>query len=423
LVLLTLLPSHLAASSPPGAASPAYRQALESLARRRFADGIKNYYKFVILHNPALSDEVRKADLAAARDFLQGFLRRQPQDKKAQFFLSLVERLQLRWESANAMVERLHGQHPRSYLLTFVRGEFLLAQDRFDEGLARIAKVREIPQGARMLPLVEFLEKRFGDRQQPENRREILLQQAIRHIDLLERPAAWRVLEQARREFPDDLEAVRLMVDLALETGDLDRAEKTLQEWARQNQRPALTPVQESRLRYAQHRFADVIKILTPVAEREPGNEFVLQLLAESHFQMGDRDRAAGLFERLLTSQPKNLGVLLRLCLCLEMQGKRPAARAHLARTLENDPGNEMVRMEMASLYERARDYDEALIVYQQVVRINGPLAETAARKVEELEVICANQTAGARHRHRSRHRNRERRGRPAAGRLGCQHG
>ncbi|RCK78772.1 MAG: hypothetical protein OZSIB_1125 [Candidatus Ozemobacter sibiricus] len=367
------------------APDPRYAKALELLKKKNYPEGVKEYYKFIILGDPSLSAEVRKADLAPAYAHFSERLAKEPNDSRARFFLALIDRCVHRLQQAGTNVDQVRNRHPKSNLLTFVKGEICLVQEMMAEASQLFLRLKEHSQGQKLWKVAAFLMKRNGVEASALERKAALLKKAYRHIDLMERESAESLLATIIKEFPEDPEPVRALVDLYLEWKRFDQAQRVVDAWRAAQGRSPLLPIQEGRLAYQLGRYADAIKALEPLLKREPGNEYAAMFLAESYFQMGNYVAATNLYRTLADQDPGNVALTIRLAACLECSGKAGEAAAVLEAAVGRQPKDLLLQLELGGMLERSGKLVDAAGWYRRVAFEPGPLQAMANERLNAI--------------------------------------
>ncbi len=80
---------------------------------------------------------------------------------------------------------------------------------------------------------------------------------------------------------------------------------------------------------YEQGDFAAAARILAPVAEAEPTNRAVLELLGQAYFRSAQLQRAEAAFRRLVELDPVDSWAHAALARALERQGRQQEADTH----------------------------------------------------------------------------------------------
>jgi predicted Zn-dependent protease len=336
----------------------AYFQALRFITQKKYGEAIKAYYQFIITSNSLLTIDCRKADLAKVKSELEKAMNNPRVDKnKSRLFISLLGRIFQQWPVANENLDRLRQQHPKSLLLTFFKGEYLLAQEEEQEAKKLFAVLDSAPKGKKFQKMAQELLLIRGQQaqQDPQERKQALLKIAFRHLDAFQRKQAEQFFSRIQNEFPDDPEAPRALLNLLMEDGRMEDAQKILKEW-KSAEKPLLPPVALARFHYQQRIFGEVIRILTPILETDPKNDYAKSMLAESYYQVGEFGKGADLFLQMHKQSPLDQGFLSRSLSCLEESGRGEEAVQLVEGILQEKPAQDFLRAELAALYERQKD-------------------------------------------------------------------
>lgn len=362
-----------------------YMVSMEHFARREYPEGIKAYYKFFLRSNPAMSISSRQKNLLSAFAYFKKCCVANPSDSNAKLYLSIVYRLIENWRYAESSLEKILSRHPSLFVAQFIKGELFLAMNRIDEAKNEFQKLRGNPRAAKLVVLADILMKRRGIGTNTAVRRAALLRRAYRHLDFMENSKAEAAFRQVIREFPDEVEGYRALIDLLVAMGRLDDADQMFAALRNVVGKQVCIPLQEARLRYFQKRFQDVVTILTPLEEREQTNDYFVFFLAESCFNIGKFDKSAVLFHRLARNDPENLGFILREAASFEGMGNRALAAEVLKRELNRHSDSGLVRMELGSLWERMNRIEDAKAEFQIVAGSDSPFRLEAGSKLKHL--------------------------------------
>ncbi len=364
---------------------PLYGRALELMKKKDFQQGVTTYYKFLLLAEPSLSADARKHDLAGAFMYFTERRKQDPNDTRALFFLSLIDRCVHRMDRAGTQLDQVRNKHPKSNLLTFVKGEYCIVQEKISEGTGLFVKLKDTPLGAKLWKVAEFLMKRNGIETKGLERKQALLRKAYRYIDLMEREQAEGILKTLVKEFPDDPEPARALIELYLEWKKDDAAQAVADAWKKSQGRSPLAPLQEGRLAYQLGRYPDAIKVLEPLLKREPENEYAGMFLAESYFQTGRYEKAAELFQGFYDKDDANVSLAIRFATCLECTGKADKAIEVLDAAVLKNPKDLLIQLELGGVMERAGKLVDAAGYYRRVAFEPNPLQEMANQKLAAI--------------------------------------
>ncbi|HNW33987.1 MAG TPA: tetratricopeptide repeat protein [Candidatus Ozemobacteraceae bacterium] len=362
-----------------------YLAAMDQIAKKKYSNGVKTYYKFLLKTDPVSSIPSRRKDLAPAFAFFKKACQQNPSDFNSKLFLSIIYRIIQNWQFAQSSLGEIQSRYPSSPLLQFLKGEYLLGNDLVDEAIAAFQKLKLLPRSATLAAFTDHLLKRRGIDKTTSIRRAALLKRANRHLDLMETDKAEAAFRLLIREFPQVAEGYRALIDLLVELNRLDDAEQVLVEFKSLTGMKERIPLQEARLRYFQKRFQDVVNILTPIETSDKSNDYILFFLAESAFQTGDFHRSATIFSKLFTRDPENIGFLLRKTASLEGEGNPASAAEILGIEVERRPDAPLVRMELAGLLERMSRLEEAKKEYQILLDQKSPFQAEAKERLESV--------------------------------------
>ncbi|NLI76469.1 MAG: tetratricopeptide repeat protein [Candidatus Riflebacteria bacterium] len=396
------------AADPPVAPAPprdSYQEAMQAFARGEFFAGIKRYYKFLLFTDRLVSKAVRRRDLQQAQAALQQAARTGPATSTAQLALTLIDRILEDWPTANRRIDLLRRQAPASRLLSFLKGEFLLAQQQREDASRVLGGLLAGNPGQGLALLTRMLLERHGGPAppaaatasattppppppDPETRRRALLREAYHLWDAQDREAAVQAFGRVMNGFPDDPEAFQAAANLHYEMKRVREAESILRRWEDRTGRPLLPPLQEARILVALERFGKAVPLLEGLLRAEPDNEFARLLLAESLFQSGSYASAAVQFEAMQASDPLNIGIVYRLGFCLEATGHSDEAIALFQNLLRDDPGQPLLQMELAAIFERQGNLEEAATWYFRVSEYENPFQAQAAEKLPQIAAL-----------------------------------
>jgi len=288
-------------------------------------------------------------------------------------------------DRAGKQLDEVRNRHPKSNLLTFVKGEYCFVVENIVEGTQFFMHLKETPAGKKLWDVASFLIKRNGLDPKSVERKAAMLKRAYRHIDLLERDQAEQVLKTIMKDFPDDQDSVRALADLYMEMKKFDQAQAIVSEWRGRQGRSPLTPLQEGRLLYSQGRYSDVIKCLEPLFKREPANEYAGMFLAESYFQTGNYQKAVGMYKCFFDADQANISIALRYVTSLECTGKATEAIQILDKASMKSPRDLLLQLELGGLLERQGKLVDASGYYRKVAFEAGPLQGVASQKLAAI--------------------------------------
>ncbi len=407
LAILLLLPGGIGFCQ----SDASYREALRQLREKRYSQGLKAYYKFLLICDPLFGVQTRRNDLAPVIDFLDKSLEERvsdtprnmtssvtfsgdsrgspgprPGDPSWRLLKVILERILLEWPEAECGLDTLIRAHPGNPFLEFLRGEFFLAQDRIEEAVTAFRKLEGNPRATSLIKIAKALMTRRGIDSDAVARRAGLMRMALRHIDLLERVEGEKILLVLLREFPRDIDASRTLVDLLLEMNRLGDAKNALDHLKTIAGPAAVPPFQEARLLFHMGKYAEVVEILS--AEEETLEEYSIFFLAESMFQTGDFAGSLFRFGKLLENDPQNTGFLLRQAACHEALGQVADAAELLSKFSAAQPDSAILLIEQAGFLERLGRREEALEKFHAASAIAGPLQVEAQERYQQLSSV-----------------------------------
>jgi cellulose synthase operon protein C len=126
------------------------------------------------------------------------------------------------------------------------------------------------------------------------------------------------------------------------------------------------------------------LEVVEVLARNEPSNLAVLNLLGVVRVAAGDRPGGRKAYERALALSPAYPGAILNLSALDQAEGKTDVARQRLLGLLKADEKNIEAMMEMASMEEKAKRYDEAARWLDRA-RVIPKAATTAGSRLADL--------------------------------------
>lgn len=126
------------------------------------------------------------------------------------------------------------------------------------------------------------------------------------------------------------------------------------------------------------------LEVVETLARNEPSNLAVINLLGAVRVSAGDRAGGRKAYERALALSPGHPGAILNLSVLDQAEGKPDAARQRLSGLLKADDKNTDAMMEMASIEEKAKRYDEAARWLDRA-RVEPKAAMNAGTRLAEL--------------------------------------
>jgi putative PEP-CTERM system TPR-repeat lipoprotein len=128
------------------------------------------------------------------------------------------------------------------------------------------------------------------------------------------------------------------------------------------------------------------LEVVETLAKNEPSNHAVLNLLGVARVAAGDRAGGRKAYEQALAQNPGYQGAILNLSSLDQAEGKPDAARQRLLGLLKTDEKNTEAMMELASIEEKAKRYDEATRWLDRA-RVDPKAAITAGTRLAELHL------------------------------------
>jgi len=364
-----------------------YLNAKEALARKDFASGVKNYYRLVSFSEIVLSNSIKAADLAAAREFFAKAAGAGEKADKARLFLALIDRITGEIGKAHEQVDLLRQQHPDSLLLAYVKGELHLSQNEVAEADSYfnwiLSAAGQSSFAVLTRSLLKFYVSAVGIDQ--DERRTFLLAAANRNWDLLEIDQAIRFFEIVARDFPHEQEAFRSLVQIYLDMDNMEKAVEVFQLWKSVNTARLLAPLAQAHFHLAIDEYAEAIVILQELLASDPENVALKLALADCQFNLADYERALPIYQELLAIDQENVGVVSRLKSCFEALGKTEETIALFESLAADGSTNPWFQLELAELYLKAGDYDQSEIYYDLLSSSENPYSDYAAEMSAQI--------------------------------------
>ncbi|MBP7634107.1 tetratricopeptide repeat protein, partial [Candidatus Ozemobacteraceae bacterium] len=265
-----------------------YFQALQTLEAENHLKGVQLYYRFVILGGIPVSKAVRARDLARAMGYFKKEIAEGRNSNRNALGILLIDRIIERYDRAERRLDLLREKHSSSVLLAFLRGE--LALSRGDETLAMriFGTMRHLPNPRGFPALADYLleQRGRGKTIDPAARRKFFMKLAYRRWDESDFDGAASVFRALMKEYPQDPEAPRALIDLLLQQDKTDEAVKILDGWKGVADEPLIPPLPLARIRYSQGQYEDALTLLGPLQEADPQDPYLRLLLAESLYQL-----------------------------------------------------------------------------------------------------------------------------------------
>lgn len=365
-------------------ATSKYFQAMELLTQGKYVDGIKMYYKFLITSDSLLTLDCRKSDLdKAQREVEKLSLISEERKREMRLMKSLLGRILHQWAQANAFLDELRKEHPNSFLLTFFKGEFLLSANEIPEAKKLFDLLEQNPKSKQFQQIASALLLRSGEKkgQDPAERRASLLKIAFRYLDAFQRERAEKLFQAIWKEFPEDPDAPRALVNLYMEEDKIAEAQKVLEGW-KSSEGSLLPPLALARYKYRQRKFPEVIRALADLREKDPGNEYAKSLIAESLFQTGEYAKAADLFLEMHRQNPRDQGLLSRTMYCMEESGRAEEVIPLIEGAIASDSRNVFLKAELGALFDRLGRTEKAKEIFTPLSKVENPYREYAQEKL-----------------------------------------
>lgn len=170
-----------------------------------------------------------------------------------------------------------------------------------------------------------------------------------------------RLLGEGQALAPDNAELLAIEGELALRSGDAERAESRFRQLLESGHPNAAARLGAARAMIASGRYEEAATELDTVLEQAPDSIIATYLRAVTAYEMGDYTEAQIQVDRVLAVVPDNVPALLLAGAAAYAQDQNEVALSHLSRALALDSGNAAVRRLLAAAQMRANLYDEAL--------------------------------------------------------------
>lgn len=365
-----------------------YFQALQALEAENHLKGVQLYYRFVVLGGIPVSKTVRAHDLARAMGSFKKEAGEGRNSNRNELGILLIDRIIERFERAEKRLDLLREKHPSSVLLAFLRGE--LALSRGDETLAMriFGTMSRLPNPRGFPALADFLleQRGRGKIHDPAVRRKFFMKLAYRRWDESDFDGAGNMFREIMKEFPQDPEAPRALIELLLQQDMTDEAVKILDGWNGPADEPLIPPLPLARIRYSQGQYEEALALLIPLQEADPQDAYLRLLVAESLYQLNRQAEAAPHFMELARMDPKNQGFLQRLVICTEAAGRRADALPLLEAYVRDNEHDSAMRFELASLLIRLERLTEARLHFNVLREAGNPMQKEALEKIAAID-------------------------------------
>ncbi len=368
-------------------ATAVYLNAREALARKDFAVGVKNYYRLVSFSEIVLSNSIKAADLSAAREFFENAAGNGEKADKARLFLALIDRITGEIGRAHESIDSLRQRHPSSLLLAYVKGELHLSQNEVAEADSYFNWIFSAGGQSSFAVLTRSLLKFYVSAVgiDQEERRRFLLAAANRNWDLLEIDQAIRFFEIVARDFPNEKEAFRSLLQIYLDMENMVKAVEVYQRWKATNTAMLLAPLAQAHFHLAIEEYSEAAAILKELLTSDSENVALKLALADCLFNLADYEKALPLYQKLLAIDQENVGVVSRLKSCFEALGRTEETIALFESLAADGSTNPWFQLELAELYLKAGDYDQSEIYYDLLSSSENPYSDYAAEMSAQI--------------------------------------
>lgn len=309
--------------------------------------------------------ELAEGKPEAAAGHLEKVLAADPKNLMATLGLAAVSLSRQDHDGAERWVKKAVADHPDSPEVRLAQAQFYLGQRDFGEARAAAQEaLRLSPKSAPASNAKGLAEIGAGDGAaaiesfshavELEPRGSYHLNLARAYV-LDRRPAeALRVLDEALKVSPGQLQTLALAASIALQTGQIEKATGYIERVRMSAPDAAGTMRLEGDLAMAGKRYTDALAHYEKAAEA--GSDAAL---AVARYRAG---RAAGVtrpqkpLEEWLVQTPGDVGVRVLLAEYQQQQGDDAAAIANYEKSLEAAPGNVMALNNLAVLYQLKGD-------------------------------------------------------------------
>ena len=365
----------------------AYLNAKEALARRDYAIGVKNYYRFVSFSEIVLSNSIKITDLAAAREFFEDASSSGDKSDHAKLFLALIDRITDNVDKAHEQIDFLREQHPRSLLLAYVKGELHLSQNQVAEAKPHFDWILNAAANSSFAVITRSLLDFYAgtDETAGEERKKFLLAAANRNWDLLEIDQAIRFFEIIARDFPHEQEAFKSLVQIYLDLDNTAKAREVYERWKSANTGILLAPVAQANFHCALEEYAEAAGILRKLLAADADNVQLKVILADCLFNLDDYEGALPLYQDLLVISPDDTGVVHRLKTCLAALGKFDETVALFESLAAGGSTNPWFQLELAELYLQAGNYEQSEVYFDLLSSAENPYSDYAAEMSAQI--------------------------------------
>lgn len=303
--------------------------------------------------------------------------------------------------SARATVEEVLLEDPSNVDALKMRAAWLVDEDKPDDAIIDLrTALAQDPQDANILTLMAKAHERAGSRDLAGERYalavEVSLQAApesLRYATYLTQEgridAAKAVLEEALSKAPENLELLRNMGLLHIQTEDWNEATRMIWRLKALETKVALNAANglEADMLLRQQRMDETIALLESLAA-EGGNEgdAAFVALLRTKIAAEQVDDAVVLLEERMATDPNNMTMKFMRAGLHMVQNERDLAEPIYLEVLEKAPGNpNVLRTLNAIMIADGREAEAAALIDDQIEKARNPLAAYLL-KAERLE-------------------------------------
>jgi tetratricopeptide (TPR) repeat protein len=171
---------------------------------------------------------------------------------------------------------------------------------------------------------------------------------------------AVKELEAALDENPNDINAMRLLGLIALDTFNFDGCDKIIDSIRKIDKNSLVADVIESRSLLQQRRAKDAFEPIQRILNRQPKNIEALGLLASAHALRLEDDKAAATLKEVEKLDPDNASAYYDVAEQLGAMRQYPRAADHFKIAIERAPWWTAARNGLGLLYTQSGDEDDA---------------------------------------------------------------
>lgn len=296
-----------------------------------------------------------EVDLELARDQISTLAGQYPDDLDLQYTLALVNLELGHREAAQKLLESLLDSPRHSSNAHYQLG-WIAEQDGYPE--IALEHYRQVRTGANLLPAIGRVTRLLSRDQGTAEARDFLRDMRSTRSNLalplyqfeaellLEHGAgeeAYRLLGDALREYPDDVQLLYTRFVVAERLGQLDRIESNLRLILEQepDNPTALNALGYSLTNFS-IRYEEAYQMIARALEQEPDNPAILDSMGWVHYRMGDYDQAL-YFLREAFEQLQDPEIAAHLGEVLWKTGAETEARQIWSQGLESSPRNPII--------------------------------------------------------------------------------